>query len=116
MKTPYDIILQPVVTEKSMDDAAQKKYTFKVAKTANKTEIKNAVEAAFGVTVEKVNTALRRKAQETGQDPGHDTFLQEGNRKAHRVQQGHRVLRRNITGGKAWESRNIIRPHLVFAA
>ena len=57
MKTPYDVILQPIVTEKSMDDAAQRKYTFKVAKTANKTEIKQAVEEAFGVTVAKVNTA-----------------------------------------------------------
>ena len=57
MKTPYDVILQPIITEKSMDDAAQRKYTFKVAKTANKTEIKQAVEAAFDVTVEKINTA-----------------------------------------------------------
>ena len=74
MKTPYDIILQPVVTEKSMDDAAEKKYTFKVAKTANKTEIKNAVEAAFGVTVEKVNTAnfdgkLKRQGRTQGRTP-----------------------------------------------
>ncbi len=57
MKTPYDVILAPVITEKSMDDAASRKYTFKVAKTATKTEIKAAVEAAFGVTVDKVNTA-----------------------------------------------------------
>ena len=71
MKTPYDILLQPVVTEKSMDDAALKKYTFKVAKTATKTEIKDAVEAAFGVTVEKVNTAnfdgkLKRQGRTQG--------------------------------------------------
>ena len=76
MKTPYDIILQPIVTEKSMDDAAQKKYTFKVAKTANKTEIKNAVEAAFGVTVEKVNTAnfdgkLKRQGRTQGMTPSY---------------------------------------------
>ena len=57
MKTPYDVILAPVITEKSMDDAALRKYTFKVQPTANKTEIKAAVEEAFGVTVEKVNTA-----------------------------------------------------------
>ena len=74
MKTPYDIILQPVVTEKSMDDAAEKKYTFKVAKTATKTEIKEAVEAAFGVTVEKVNTAnfdgkLKRQGRTQGRTP-----------------------------------------------
>ena len=71
MKTPYDVILQPVVTEKSMDEAANKKYTFKVAVDATKTEIKTAVEAAFGVTVEKVNTAnydgkLKRQGRTQG--------------------------------------------------
>ena len=76
MKTPYDILLQPVVTEKSMDDAAMKKYTFKVAKTATKTEIKEAVEAAFGVTVEKVNTAnfdgkLKRQGRTQGRTPSY---------------------------------------------
>ncbi len=57
MKTPYDIILQPIVTEASMDEAAEKKYSFKVAKGATKTEIKAAVEEAFGVSVAKVNVA-----------------------------------------------------------
>ena len=57
MKTPYDVILEPVITEKSMDDAASRKYTFKVRTDASKTEIKRAAEEAFGVTVEKVNTA-----------------------------------------------------------
>ena len=57
MKTPYDVILEPVITEKSMDDAASRKYTFKVRTDANKTEIKTAVEEAFGVTVDKVHTA-----------------------------------------------------------
>ena len=55
MKTPYDVILEPIITEKSMDDAADKKFTFKVATTANKDEIKAAVSEAFGVEVEKVN-------------------------------------------------------------
>ena len=76
MKTPYDVIISPVITEKSMDDAASRKYTFKVAKTANKTEIKNAVEAAFGVTVEKVNTAnfdgkIKRQGRYEGRTPGY---------------------------------------------
>ena len=76
MKTPYDVILSPVITEKSMEDAADRKYTFKVAKTANKTEIKNAVEAAFGVTVEKVNTAnydgkIKRQGRYEGRTPGY---------------------------------------------
>ena len=57
MKTSYDVIIAPIISEKSMDDAAAKKYTFKVAKTANKFEIKAAVEEAFGVEVIKVNTA-----------------------------------------------------------
>jgi len=56
MKTPYDIIIKPIVTETSMVGAAEKKYTFKVAKDSNKTEIKNAIEKIFSVKVEKVNT------------------------------------------------------------
>lgn len=55
MRTPYDVILKPVISERSMDDAAVKKYTFKVAPNANKTEIKAAVEEAFGVEVIRVN-------------------------------------------------------------
>ena len=39
MKTPYDVIIKPVISEKSMDDAQNKKYTFKVAVDANKTEV-----------------------------------------------------------------------------
>lgn len=56
MKTSYDIILKPVVTEKSMAGLQQKKYTFYVAPGANKTEIKRAVEEIFKVTVEAVRT------------------------------------------------------------
>ena len=55
MRSPYDVILKPVITEKSMADAANKKYTFKVATNANKTEIKHAVEEIFSVDIEKVN-------------------------------------------------------------
>mgnify|MGYP000895678447 FL=1 len=55
MTTPYDIILKPVISERSMDDAANKKYTFKVATDANKTQVKQAVEEIFGVEVKKVN-------------------------------------------------------------
>lgn len=57
MKTPYDVILAPIISEKSMADAAEKKYTFKVATTATKTDIKAAVEEAFGVEVIRVNTS-----------------------------------------------------------
>lgn len=55
MKTPYDVILKPVISEKSMEDAQAKKYTFKVARDANKTEVKQAVEEIFDVEVKKVN-------------------------------------------------------------
>ena len=55
MKSAYDVIIKPVVTENSMEDAQVKKYTFKVAVDANKTEVKNAVEEIFGVEVSKVN-------------------------------------------------------------
>ncbi|MGN0160111.1 MAG: 50S ribosomal protein L23 [Lachnospiraceae bacterium] len=53
----YDVILKPVVTEKSMADMAEKKYTFLVSTEANKTMIKEAVEKMFeGTKVASVNT------------------------------------------------------------
>ena len=55
MKTPYDVIIKPVLSETSMAQAAEKKYTFKVAVNASKTEIKQAVEDIFEVDVKKVN-------------------------------------------------------------
>ena len=56
MKSAHDIIIRPIITEASMANLGQKKYTFKVAPTANKIEIAKAVEALFGVKVAKVNT------------------------------------------------------------
>ncbi len=55
-KAAQDIILRPVITENSMDGIADRKYTFEVAKDANKIEIAKAVEEIFGVKVAKVNT------------------------------------------------------------
>ena len=55
MKTAYDIVLEPVISEQSMDVSQDKKYTFKVATDANKTQVKIAVEEIFGVEVAKVN-------------------------------------------------------------
>lgn len=52
----YDIILKPIVTERSMEAMESKRYTFKVDPKANKSEIKKAVEKIFGVKVKKVNT------------------------------------------------------------
>ena len=56
MKTAYDIIIKPIITEQSMEATAEKKYVFQVANDANKIEIKKAIEEIFGVKVEKVNT------------------------------------------------------------
>jgi len=74
MKTAYDVILAPVISEQSMDQAASKKYTFKVAKTACKTEVKAAVEELFGVEVKKVNVIncdgkLKRMGRTAGMTP-----------------------------------------------
>ncbi len=52
----HDIIRRPIITERSMDQVADRKYTFEVAKGANKIEIKKAVEEIFKVEVEKVTT------------------------------------------------------------
>ena len=56
MRNPQDIIIRPVITERSMEDMAEGKYTFVVDKKTNKSEIKKAVETIFGVKVEKVTT------------------------------------------------------------
>ena len=75
MKSGYDIILRPVLTEKSYAEMADKKYTFRVAINANKTEIKKAVEEVFpGVKVESVNTMrtegkMKRQGRTQGRTP-----------------------------------------------
>jgi large subunit ribosomal protein L23 len=61
MKFAQDIILKPIITEKSMDGIANKRYTFKVASDATKPEIASAVEELFGVKVAKVNTINMKK-------------------------------------------------------
>ncbi len=57
MKTGYDVIIRPIITENSMELAEEKKYVFKVAKDANKTEVRKAIEEIFGVDVAKVNVS-----------------------------------------------------------
>ena len=70
MMNVYDIIRRPVITEQSMADIADKKYVFMVDINANKTEIKAAVEEAFGVKVQKVNTVrMIGKVKRTGAYP-----------------------------------------------
>ena len=56
MTCAHDIIIRPIISEQSMAQIADRKYTFVVAKSANKIEIKKAVEEIFGVNVEKVTT------------------------------------------------------------
>ena len=71
MKTPYDVILKPVITEKSMDDAQERKYTFKVAKDANKTEVKLALEEIFGIEIAKVSIMnVKGKVKRMGRTVG----------------------------------------------
>lgn len=70
----YEIIKRPIITEHSMDQMADRKYTFEVAKEANKIEIKKAVEEIFGVQVEKVTTMrmlgkVKRMGTNSGKRP-----------------------------------------------
>lgn len=62
MKNPRDIIKRPVITERSSEMMAEKKYVFEVELRSNKTEIKQAIESIFKVKVTKVNT-LRMPAK-----------------------------------------------------
>lgn len=55
MKTEYQTIIKPIITEETMNLASDKKYVFQVAKEANKAEVRQAVEKIFGVNVAKVN-------------------------------------------------------------
>ena len=68
----YDIIVSPVLTEKSYDGIASKKYTFKVALNATKTQIKTAIEDIFGVKVAKVNAvSVNGKKKRMGRSEGY---------------------------------------------
>jgi len=71
MITPHDIIIAPIITEESMEAMTERKYTFKVDRRANKSEIKKAVEKIFGVKVEKVNTInMKGKTKRVGMSVG----------------------------------------------
>lgn len=76
MKYAHDIIRRPIISEKSMIGISDKKYTFEVAKDANKIEIKNAVETVFNVKVASVNTVnvtgkMKRMGVHTGRRPSY---------------------------------------------
>ncbi len=70
MRTSYDIIIRPIVTEQSMEQGDIKKYVFEVLPDANKAEIKSAVEEVFGVKVMKVTTlTMKGKEKRVGRYP-----------------------------------------------
>ena len=75
MKDPHDIILRPVLSEAAYDGFADKRYVFEVLRTANRTEIKLALESIFkGVKIDKVNTLrtlgkIKRQGRTSGRTP-----------------------------------------------
>lgn len=74
MKSAYDIVKKPVITERSMSGIAENKYVFEVETSANKVEIKKAVEQIFGVKVASVHTIKlpgkwKRMGVHTGKTP-----------------------------------------------
>lgn len=74
MKHYEDVIIRPILTEKSYDGIANMRYTFQVDLHSNKTEIKQAVEALFNVKVAKVNTVrtmgkIKRMGNNSGRTP-----------------------------------------------
>lgn len=72
MANAYDIIIRPIISENSMEQIADRKYTFEVKKNANKIEIKKAIEEVFpGVEVESVNTLnVLGKVKRMGRNEG----------------------------------------------
>lgn len=69
--SPEEIIVKPIITEKSSSNVAEGKYTFKVAKKATKIQIANAVEALFNVKVTNVNTiTVKGKEKRVGANTG----------------------------------------------
>ena len=72
MKTMYDIIIRPIVTEATMNRMAEKKYSFEVLPAATKSEIADAVEKIFNVKVAKVNVLnVKRKPKRLGVHEGY---------------------------------------------
>lgn len=72
MREPHDVLIKPIITEKTSALMADKKYTFKVDPNANKIEIKHAVEKVFDVKVAAVNTMhVRGKKRRVGVHVGY---------------------------------------------
>lgn len=67
----YNVVIKPIITEQSMVEAQAKRYTFQVAKTANKYQIKDAIERIFDVKVQRVNTMnMMGKVKRMGRNEG----------------------------------------------
>lgn len=94
----YDVIKKPVITEKSMNAMAEKKYTFLVHPEANKSQIKEAVEKMFeGTKVKSVNTMnMDGKKKRRGMTVGTTAKNQKSYRSSDRRQQRYRNLRRTL--------------------
>ena len=72
MKTVYDVLVRPIVTEATMTEIADKKYSFEVLPEATKPEIAAAVESVFGVKVAKVNVInVKKKPKRLGVHSGY---------------------------------------------
>ena len=74
MRDPYDVLIRPIITEKTSSLMSEGKYTFRVSKAANKIEIKHAVESIFKVDVTDVRTMnmpgkLKRQGRTAGMTP-----------------------------------------------
>lgn len=74
MTNPHDVIIRPIITEDSMEEMANRKYTFVVSKKANKIDVKQSIEKIFGVKVERVNTMIfkgkiKRQGAKQGKRP-----------------------------------------------
>lgn len=99
--TAHEIIIRPIVSERSFSGMELNKYTFEVAKDANKYQIKDAVEEIFGVKVVRVNTlTVKPKTKRVRYVAGQDPFLEEGHRHA----------------GRGRHHRGLWQPGLRFAA
>ena len=78
MKNTYDILVAPIISEKSMDGTSNKRYTFEVKRDATKPEIAAAVAEAFGVKVAAVNTSIvKGKPKRHGYSNGYHFRMEE---------------------------------------
>lgn len=96
MKLSQDIIIKPIITEKSMDMLADKRYVFKVAPDATKPEIAKAVEEMFGVEVASVNTiSMKKKPKRLGVHARLQRRMEKGDRRSEALVEDYCVLRQH---------------------